>query len=393
MSKNRTPADARPATRLVRAGRSRDLTGPFINPPVVRASTVLYDSADDMQHARQKYHYGRRGTPTSEALEQAICDLEGSEGVVLLPSGLAAATVALLSCLSAGDDLLLTDTVYGPVRHFADTALKRLGITTRYYDPGVGAGIEALFTPKTRAVYTEIPGSVTFEMQDLPAIAAVAKRHGAIVLCDNTWATPLYFRALEHGADLSIIAGTKYLGGHADVMIGTVAANGEVWKNLKELYGTMGLFTGPDDMFLALRGTRTLAIRLERHQQSAMTVAKWLAARPEIARVLYPPLPTDPGHALWRRDMTGASGLFGVVFNGWSDKQAMQFMDHLVLFGIGASWGGYESLITFQRPRNMRTAVPWQAEGPLVRMHIGLEDPADLIADIEASLAAVAATD
>jgi cystathionine beta-lyase len=275
------------------------------------------------------------------------------------------------------------------VRHFADTTLKRLGVTSRYYAPGIGAGIEALFTPKTRAVYTEVPGSVTFEMQDLPAIGAVAKRHGATVLCDNTWATPLYFRALEHGADLSVIAGTKYLGGHSDLMIGTVAGSGEAWRNLKETYGNMGLFTGPDDMFMTLRGMRTLAIRLERHQQSAMTVAKWLTGRPEIARVLYPPLPSDPGHALWKRDMTGACGLFGVVFNGWSDEQAKQFMDHLALFGIGASWGGYESLITFQRPAKMRTAVPWQAEGPLVRMHIGLEDPADLIADIEASLASV----
>jgi cystathionine beta-lyase len=389
MAKGKVPDGARPATRLVRAGRGKDLTGPFVNPMVVHASTVLYESADDMQHARQKYHYGRRGTPTSEALELAVCDLEGSEGVVLVPSGLAAATVALLSCLSAGDEVLLVDSVYGPVRHFADTTLKRLGVTSRYYAPGIGAGIEALFTPKTRAVYTEVPGSVTFEMQDLPAIGAVAKRHGATVLCDNTWATPLYFRALEHGADLSVIAGTKYLGGHSDLMIGTVAASGEAWKNLKETYGNMGLFTGPDDMFMTLRGMRTLAIRLERHQQSAMTVAKWLTGRPEIARVLYPPLPSDPGHALWKRDMTGACGLFGVVFNGWSDEQAKQFMDHLALFGIGASWGGYESLITFQRPAKMRTAVPWQAEGPLVRMHIGLEDPADLIADIEASLASV----
>ncbi len=378
----------RRSTRLLHAGRDRSLTGPFVNPPVIHASTVLFPTVDDMEQRRQRYVYGRRGTPTSDALEAALNELEGSEGTVLCPSGLAAASVALLSCLSAGDRLLVTDSVYGPVRQFVDHTLKRLGIEAAYFDPTIGAGIEPLFTPNTRAVYLESPGSLTFEMQDVPAIAAIAHRHNATVLFDNTWATPLYFRALDNGVDLSVIAGTKYLGGHADVMIGTVAARGEALKNLKQLYGDMGLYVGPDDMYLTLRGIRTLAIRLEQHAHSAMTIATWLQQRPEVTRVLYPPLPSDPGHALWKRDMTGASGLFGVIFGGWSVEQAKRFVDHLELFGIGASWGGFESLATLPHLTGIRSARPWQAEGPLVRLHIGLEDPADLMADLEAGLAA-----
>ncbi len=386
----------RPMTRLVHTGRDRSVTGPFVNPPVVHASTVLFPTIEDM-HAtapggdpgrpQQRYTYGRRGTPTSDALEAAMNDLEGADGTVVVPSGLAAASIALLSCLSAGDRLLLVDSVYGPVRTFANTVLKQFGIEAAYFDPAAGAGIEAHFTANTRAVYLEAPGSLTFEMQDVPAIAEVAKRHGASVLFDNTWATPLYFKALDHGVDLSIISGTKYLGGHSDVMIGTVAARGEAWKKLKELHGAMGLHVGPDDMFLALRGIRTLAVRLDRHAASALTVARWLEARPEVSRVLYPPLESDPGHALWKRDMTGACGLFGMVLDGWSEAEAAQFADHLTLFGIGASWGGFESLITV--PHVTRTATRWKAEGPLIRLHIGLEDPADLIADLDAAFAHV----
>ena len=384
--------ERRPATRLVRSGRDKSLTGPFINPPVVHASTVLFDSVDDMEHLRQRYAYGRRGTPTSDALEAALNDLERADGTALCPSGLTAASIALLSCLSAGDRVLITDNVYGPVRRFADAALKRLGIEATYYDPAVGAAIEGLFTANTRAVYVESPGSISLEMQDLPAIAAVAHHHRATVLFDNTWATPFYFRALDHGADISIISGTKYLGGHSDVMLGTAAARGEAWKRLKAIHSDMGLHVGPDDMYLALRGIRTLGIRLERHAKSAMTVAKWLQARPEVARVLYPALETDPGHALWKRDMTGACGLFSVVLTGWSEDQAKRFIDHLELFGLGWSWGGFESLATLGHLKPIRTATTWQAEGPLIRLHIGLEDPADLIADLEAGFAHVAAT-
>jgi cystathionine beta-lyase len=389
-SEDKNAPPRRPATRLVRSGRDRSLTGPFVNPPVIHASTVLFDTVEDMQLSRQRYLYGRWGTPTSDALEAAMNDLEGADVTVICPSGLSAATLAILATVSAGDRVLFTDSVYGPVRRFAEGMLKRIGVEAAYYDPKIGAGIEALMTPNTRAIYTESPGSLTFEMQDLPAIAEVAHRHGAAVLFDNTWATPVYFRALEHGADISIIAGTKYLGGHADVMIGTAAARGDLGVKLRATFRELGLHVAPDDMYLALRGTRTLGIRLERHRQSALTIAAWLQARAEVARVLYPALPSDPGHALWKRDMTGASGLFGVVMKGWSEKQAAAFIDHLTLFGIGASWGGFESLATLAHLKGIRTVKAWD-EGPMIRLHIGLEDPADLMADLEAAFAHVAA--
>ena len=374
----------KPATRLVHGGRDRELTGPFVNPPVVRASTVLFATVEDMEHGRQRYSYGRFGTPTTEALEAAMNDLEGSDGTALMPSGLAAASVALLSCLSAGDRLLIVDSVYGPVRRFADHTLKRFGVEVAYFEPTIAAdALDALFTANTRAVYLESPGSLTFEMQDIATLASAAHRHGATVLVDNTWATPLYFRALEHGADLSIHAGTKYLGGHSDIMFGTVSARGEHWKKLRDLQRWMGLHLAPDDAFLALRGIRTLAARLAVHQTSTLAVTRWLAARPEVARVLYPALETDPGHALWKRDMTGATGLFGMVLRGWSKEMAARFVNALELFGIGASWGGYESLATV--PAIIRTARPWQAEGAVVRLHIGLDDPDDLVADLAAA--------
>jgi cysteine-S-conjugate beta-lyase len=345
-----------------------------------------------MIHRRQRYTYGRRGTPTSDALEAAVSDLEGAEGTALFPSGLAAAAGAILSCVAASDRILIVDSVYGPVRHFADTVLRRMGVEAVYYDPALTDGIDALFTDNTTAVYLEAPGSLTFEMQDLTAVAAAAKRRGASVLFDNTWATPLFFRPLERGADLSIMAGTKYLGGHADVMLGTVAANGAALKRLKDTHGALGTHVGPDDVYLALRGLRTMAVRLARHQASARIVADWLAARPEVARVLYPALPTDPGHDLWTRDMTGATGLFGVILNGWSEEQAKALIDGLELFGIGASWGGFESLAILAHPKTQRTATAWEAEGPLLRLHIGLEDPEDLIADLDAGFSSATAS-
>lgn len=381
----------KPATRVTHSGRNKDIAGPFVNPPVVHASTVLFDSVDDMQHRRQRYVYGRRGTPTSEGLELAVQDLEGSDGAVLCPSGLAAAAVALLACLGAGDRILIVDCVYGPVRHLAGTLLKQLGVETVYFDPAIGAGIEAMLTANTKAVYLEAPGSLTFEMQDVPAIAEVAHRHGVTVLFDNTWATPLGFRALDFGVDLSIIAATKYLVGHSDAMLGTVAGRGEVWQKVKDTHGALGMHVGPDDVFLGLRGVRTLAVRLERHAQSALTIAKWLEGRPEVARVLYPPLPSDPGHALWKRDMSGAAGLLGIVFAGWSETRAAAFIDHLTLFGIGASWGGFESLAILAHPAPIRSATRWQPVGATIRLHIGLEDPDDLMADLDAAFAHVAA--
>jgi cysteine-S-conjugate beta-lyase len=380
-----------PATRVVRVGRDKAITGPFVNPPVVHASTVLFPDTDTMLSRRQRYLYGRRGTPTSEALETAVSEIEGAEGAVTCPSGLNAVSTALLSVLSGGDQVLIVDCVYGPVRHFADTVLKRLGIETVYFQPGIGASIAGLFTERTKAVYLEPPGSLTFEMQDVPTIARVSHERGAVVLVDNTWATPLYFKPLAAGADLSIQAGTKYLGGHSDLNLGLVAANKAHWSALKEVHGTMGLCVGPDDLYLGLRGLRTMAVRLERQMSSAITVAEWLSQRSEVARVLYPALAVDPGHALWKRDMTGASGLFGFVLAGWSVDNAKRFVDGLKLFGIGASWGGYESLVILARPGKLRSAVPWTAEGPLIRLHIGLEAPTDLIADLDASFQRVSA--
>jgi cystathionine beta-lyase len=282
----------------------------------------------------------------------------------------------------------MVDCAYEPVRHLADTVLKRMGVKTTYFDPLIGSGIEALFTERTRAVYLESPGSLTFEMQDIRAIAPTARRSGATLLFDNTWASPLFFRPLEHGADLSIQAVTKYVGGHADVMLGTVAANAAAWPALKETHGSMGLCAGPDDIFLALRGLRTLGIRLERQMRSALAIAGWLAKRSEVDRVLYPPLPGDPGHAIWERDMSGACGLLGFVLAGWTESRAMRFVNGLKLFGIGASWGGFESLVLIAHPARHRTATRWQASGPLIRLHIGLEDEADLIADLDAAFAA-----
>jgi len=388
MAKSDDPSRHTAATRLVRLGRDKNLTGPFVNPPIVHASTVLFETVDDMTHRRQRYTYGRSGTPTIEALESAVTALEGATGTVLCPSGLSAITCALLSCLKAGDQLLMADCVYAPARRFAEGVLKRMGIDTVYFDPTIGGGIEALFGERTRAVYLESPGSLTFEMQDVPAIAAIARGRDGAVVFDNTWATPLFFKPLDHGVDFSIQAVTKYIGGHSDLMLGTVAANEKYWPRLKETSTNLGLCVGPDVIYLALRGLRTLAVRLERQMASALKIAGWLAARREIARVLYPALPGDPGHAIWKRDMTGANSLFGMVLDRWSDGDAARFIEGLELFGIGASWGGFESLVVLANPRPVRTVTPWQAAGPLVRLHIGLEDPDDLIADLDQALTA-----
>ena len=377
----------KPLTRLVRSGRDHSITGPFVNPPVVHASTVLFENSDDLLSGQQRYTYGRRGTPTIEALEGAITELEGAEGSVLCPSGLSAVSTALLTVLRSGDHLLMADNVYDPARNFASNMLKRLGVETTFFDPRIGAAIADLFRPNTRAVYLESPGSLTFEISDIPAIAAVAHARDAFVLADNTWATPYFFKPLEHGADLAILAGTKYLCGHSDVMIGTVAANARAYKMLRSTHGDMGLCVGPDDIYLTLRGIRTMGVRLDRQMESALTVARWLQGRTEVARVLHPGLPTDPGHAVWKRDMTGSSGLFGIVTNDWSLDKVKAFLDGLRLFGLGYSWGGYESLAIIGRPT--RTAVPWTVEDRIIRLQIGLEDTSDLIADLEASFARV----
>ena len=380
-----------PATRLVLGGRDPFANHGFVNPPVHHVSTVLYPTAEDFLARRAKYVYGRRGTPTSEALENALRELEGPEcvGVALLPSGLAAISTALLSILHAGDHLLITDSVYLPTRKFADGVLKRYGIESSYYDPLIGSGIAGLMRSNTRAVFVEAPGSLSFEVQDVPAIAAAAHAKGAVVIMDNTWASPLYFRAFDKGVDLSIQAATKYVGGHSDLMLGTVSANAATWERLKETVYLMGLCVGPDDIYLALRGLRTLGVRLAQHYQSGLKVARWLQQRPEIARVLHPALASCPGNATWQRDFSGASGLFSVVFKPVAELAVHAFLNELGLFGIGASWGGFESLAIPFDCSSIRTATTWVPEGPTVRLHIGLEDPDDLIRDLELGLAAL----
>jgi cystathionine beta-lyase len=386
-------SELKPDTRLVTGGRDPFSYHGFVNPPVHHASTVLYRSADDLLSNRSRYVYGRRGTPTSEALEQAMAEIEGPAcaGVALVPSGLNAISSALLSAVSAGDHILVSDSVYEPTRIVCDSVLKRLGVETTYYDPLIGAGIAKLFKPNTRLVFVEAPGSQSFEMQDVPAIAAAAHGKGALVVMDNTWATPLYFRALDFGVDLSIQAGTKYIGGHADVMIGMVAANPTAWPQLHKTVGALGLCVGPDDIYLALRGLRTLSVRLARHQESGLKIARWMRERPEIARVLYPALESDPGHALWRRDFSGACGLFAVVLKPVPDAAIRAFLDALKLFGLGYSWGGYESLVIPFDCAKYRTATQWAPGGPTLRFHIGLEDAGDLVADLERGFAAMAA--
>jgi cystathionine beta-lyase len=387
-----TGSDLSPETRLVVGGRDPFAYHGFVNPPVYHASTVLYPSADDLIAHRARYQYGRRGTPTSEALEGALQALEGPRcaGVALVPSGLSAVSTALLAALKSGEHVLVTDSAYRPTRTFCDGVLARLGVETTYYDPLIGAGIAGLFRPNTRAVFVEAPGSQTFEMQDVPSIAAAAHERGVTVLMDNTWATPLYFQAFAKGVDLSIQAGTKYIGGHSDVMLGTISANASLWPRLKETVTTMGLCVGPDDMYLALRGLRTLGVRLERHRQSALTIADWLRERPEVRRVLHPAMEDDPGHAIWRRDFTGSSGLFSIVLKPIADAAVRAFLDALELFGMGFSWGGYESLVILFDCAGYRTATRWAPGGPALRFHVGLEDPNDLITDLERGFAAMA---
>jgi len=377
-------------TSLVTAGRDTAAQKGFVNPPVVRGSTVLYPTADDLHAHRGEYSYGRHGTPTTKALQQALVALEGPAcaGVALAPSGVAAITTSLLAVLKAGDHLLVCDNAYRPTRLFCDGLLKRYGIETSYFDPLIGAGIASLFRDNTRAVMVEAPGSQSFEMTDIPAIAAVAHAQGALVIDDNTWATPLYHRSLDQGVDISIQAATKYIGGHSDIMFGTIAANATAWPLVNEAVRALGVCAGPDDVFLALRGLRTLSVRLAHHQRSGLAMARWLAARPEVQRVLHPALETDPGHAIWKRDFTGASGLFSIVLQQAPQKAVDALLDTVQLFGMGYSWGGFESLVIPFDCASYRTATQWNPGGPALRLHIGLEGVDDLKADLERGFAA-----
>jgi len=381
--------DLKKETRAVHAGRMSTEHFGAVNTPVYRASTILYRDLATLESGDVPYFYGRRGTPSSRSLEEAVTALEGGARTVICSSGLNAIAVAILSACGAGDHLLMVDSCYAPTRTTCDRTLARYGIETTYYDPCIGAGIEAMFRPNTRAVFCESPGSLTFEVQDVPAIARVAHGRGASMLLDNTWATPLYFDAFTHGVDLSIQAATKYIGGHADVMIGYVCANETHAARLSQTHDHLGIYASGDDCFLALRGLRTMPVRLKRHGETALALSRWLQARPEVARVRYPPLQDDPGHALWARDFTGATGLFGVVLKPVPHKGLAAFFDSLKLFGMGFSWGGYESLIVPSKLH--RTASKFEAEGPLIRIHAGLENVDDLITDLERGFAAMRA--
>jgi len=378
-----TRASLRSRTRLVHLGRDGEQSQAFANLPPFRGSTVLYPDVATLASRAQRYTYGTHGTPTTEALCAAWTDISGAAGTVLVPSGLAAIVVALMTALSAGDHLLMTDSAYGPARAFANATLKRMGVETTYYDPCVGAGIEALMRPNTKAVLTESPGSQTFEIQDVPAIAEVAHAHGTCVLMDNTWATPLFFPPHAHGVDMAIEAGTKYLSGHSDLLLGLVSAD-EAWlKRLEQTAYHLAIPAGPEDAFLALRGLRTMELRLREAERQGLALARWLERRPEVMRVIHPALPDHPGHAIWKRDFAGSSGLFSVVLDPVSEAAAAAFLDGLELFGLGYSWGGYESLAVPFDAAPIRTATHWAPGGPTIRFSVGLEDIEDLKADLD----------
>jgi cysteine-S-conjugate beta-lyase len=383
-------------TLVTHLGRHPEAQMGAVNPPVYHASTILSPNmaaweARDPAKRFETVRYGLYGTPTTFALEEALAALEGGYRAMLMGSGLAAITAPLQACLKCGDHLLMVDTAYGPTRNFCEKVLTRHGVATTYYDPKIGEGIVRLIRANTRVVYVESPGSLTFEVQDVPAIAEVAHASGLTVLMDNTWASPWLFASFAHGVDVSIQAATKYITGHSDVMLGAVVTNEATYLPVRTMAADLGHCAAPDDAYSALRGLRTLGLRLERHQQNALAVARWLQTRPEVARVLYPALPEDPGHALWRRDFTGASGLFGVILQPAPRAALHALIDALDLFGLGSSWGGFESLIVPTNPARQRTATRWAPAGPTLRLHIGLEDPQDLIEDLERGFAALRA--
>ena len=392
--------DRGPLTRLAQAGRKPEWTGMpgqpggIVSAPVWRASTILYDDVAHLRRAagsstHERLFYGRKGTPTAWSLADALTEMEpGAEGTMLFPSGVAAIACALLAVLKPGDKLLMVDAAYDPTRAFCEQHLKSFGIETIYYDPCKPVQFSESFAdPAVRAIFLESPGSLTFEVQDVPEICRFARDRGIVTLLDNTWATPFFFPALSHGVDIAILACTKYIVGHSDVMMGSVTATPDWFGKVRQTAYLFGQMTSPDDAWLASRGLRTLGVRLKQHEAGALAVAQWLKDQPGISRVLHPALPDCPGHDYWRRDFSGSSGLFSFILDGGDEQARAALIDGLVHFGIGYSWGGFESLALPVDPARYRTAMPWQAEGPAVRLHIGLEDPADLIADLDAGLA------
>ncbi len=382
----------KPATALVRGGRRPEWTGPVVNPPIYRASTILYEDSAALKRGNQsnedgQFFYGRRGTPTQWALAEAITEMEaGAAGTMLFPSGVAAVSTAMLSVLKPGDHVLMTDSTYDPTRSFCDGFLAQWGVETQYYDPLIGDGIAALCRENTALIFMESPGSHSFEVQDVPAIIAVAKARGIATIIDNTWATPLFLPAVEMGVDISVCVATKYLGGHSDVMLGAATANRAHWPELRKTSQALGQCVSPDDAYLVHRGMRTLMVRMKHIEASTLRIAIWLSEQAEVAQVLHPALPSCPGHTVWKRDFAGSAGLFGIILNGGTEASRAVFLDALNLFGIGYSWGGYESLAVPSNLHSIRTAKPWSAQGPAVRLSIGLEDCDDLIADLRHAL-------
>jgi len=385
------PARYRSATAVTHLGRDPRRHLGAINTPVFRASTILLPTVADVERASRGAYdgvtYGLHGLPTVTDFQRAIAELEGGHAALAVPSGLTATTLPLLALLQPGDHVLVTDAVYGPTRRFCDNHLSRLGVAVEYYDPLAGADIARSLRPATKIVFCESPGSLTFEVQDIAAIVGAAHAHGAKVILDNTWATPLGFRAFDHGVDVSVHAATKYIGGHSDLLLGVIVAGAATFPALHRLWTDMGVTASPDDCFLGLRGLRTLDVRLQRHEANAIAVATWLAQRPEVCEVLYPALPGDRGHALWKRDFLRASGLFAAVLQPVDGVALARMLDGMRLFGMGWSWGGYESLMLPTWPERSRTATACAFPGPTLRLHIGLEDPADLIADLEQGFA------
>jgi cystathionine beta-lyase len=373
----------RPATEVVHSGRDPNAYQGFVNTPVYRGSTVLFPTVEKLLKRDQAYTYGRSGTPTVRALEEAMARIEGGAASALTGSGYQAVSTAIFAFVETGDNILVSDSVYQPTRKFCDNMLKKLGVETTYYDPVIGSDIDKLVRPNTRLIFTESPGSQTFEVQDIPAIAGVCAKRKLWLLLDNTWATPLYFRPFEHGVDVSIHAATKYVVGHADAMLGAITSNARAAPLIARAKEVLGVCPGSEETYLGSRGLRTLATRLAQHQRSGIEMAKWLEARPEVARVLHPALPSHPQHAIWKRDFLGASGLFSVILKPVEKKALAAMLDGLSLFGMGFSWGGYESLVIPFDPADYRTATRWRAEGPALRFHIGLEDVEDLKADLE----------
>jgi cystathionine beta-lyase len=372
----------RPDTDLVELGRNPAQQYGFVNTPVYRGSTVLFPTMKSLEALDQQYFYGRRGTPTQQALQDAVCALEGGSLTLLTPSGLSAITASLLAFAKAGSHVLVADSVYGPTRRFCDNVLTQFGVETTYYDPLIGGDIAQLMRAETTAVFTESPGSLTFEVQDLPAIGEAAHAKGAVVILDNTWATPLYFKPFSHGVDVSIQSATKYIGGHADALLGTITAVGAAAERVHACHGDLGLCPGSEDVFLSLRGLRTLGARLERHARSALELAHWLKGREEVAEIIYPALEGDSGHAIWSRDFSGAPGLFSIILKPVPKKALAAMLDGLEIFGMGYSWGGYESLVLPFDAAPVRSATTWKTAGPALRLHIGLEDVQDMQQDL-----------